>query len=372
VKNKKVLVVITTGFTSWGGLTNAYMNYYRPMDKSGLQIDIASVNKPEKELRQEVEKNGGKYILFANKRKSPLKYYYDYWKICGTYDVVHIHGNSPTVAGELFLAKIKKVPVRIAHNHNSRGMHPVFNVLLSPIFNASYTVGLACSKEAGDWVYKKNQYIVLNNAIDSKKYRYDEEMREKLRCKYKIEKDEILFGHVGKFVAAKNHMFLLEVFEKVHKNHPKTKLILVGDGSFRPQIEERIKELYLQDFVILAGMQKDTSGFYSAMDCFLFPSIHEGLPLALLEAQASGLNIITSLAVSPTANLTGDIVYQSIEYMEPWILMIENMIQKCNGNDRTKKSINAIKAIKKAKFDNLENGQILRNLYFGKYNLMVR
>lgn len=364
MKEKKILVVITTGFTSWGGLTTVFMNYYRAMDKENLLIDVASMNEAEQELVQEIADNGGKYIKFTDKRKNPIRYYQEYWKICKDYDVVHIHGNSPTMAGELYMAKVKKIPIRIAHNHTTQGKHPILNILLSPAFRHSYTVGIACSKQAGDWLYKTKNYKVMKNTIEVQKYGFKDEVRGMLRRNYNIESNDIVYGHVGKFVDQKNHIFLLDVFERIHRINPQTKLLLVGDGDLRETIERKIEEHHLQTAVILVGMQKDASSFYSAMDIFLFPSKIEGFGLALLEAQCSGLRCIASDKVSREVNVTNQVEFLALE-KQIWVEKIENLPIKKYKAERKEMCDIAKRLIFDSEFDYMSNSLLLRNIYLG-------
>lgn len=362
---RKILVVITTGFVSWGGLTTAFMNYFRAMDKEGLSIDVASMNEPDKELRQEIETYGGKYIRLPDKRKTPVRYLAAYMRICGNYDVVHIHGNSPTMAAELLLARLSGVKIRIAHSHNTKGMHPIMNAFLKPVFNRSYTVGVACSLAAGEWLYGKHQFTVLKNVIDTRKYAFIEEDRISIRKEYDIKEDVLLFGTVGKFVEQKNHLFLIDLFKLIHKKNPDTKLLLVGDGSQRKQIEERIAANGLRGEVILAGMQSDIGRFYSAMDMYLLPSIYEGLCLALLEAQANGLFCYASAAVTTENDVTGNVDYIELD-LECWEKVILSTTYKWDSLSRKNHSKEAIREIISKGYDNMTSGQILRKFYINE------
>ncbi|MBE5838008.1 glycosyltransferase [Butyrivibrio sp.] len=361
---KKILVVITTGFTPWGGITTSYMNYFRPMNKNGLIIDVASMNEAQAQLVGEIEDAGGKYIKLPDKRKDTIRYILQYSKLCKNYDVVHVHGNSPTMYIELHIAKVNRVPVRIAHSHNSCGMHPFLNSILKNGFNRSYTKAIACSKEAGRWLYTR-EFIVLNNVIDTSRFSFSRLLREKAREELRVGNDEILIGTVGKLVQQKNHIFLLDVFRLIHARYPNTKLVIVGDGILRGEIEKKISQIHLKDDVILAGMRTDTELFYSAMDFFFLPSLFEGAPIALMEAQAAGLSCLCSDNVTKECDVSGNVEYVALE-LNFWLEAFEKIY--CNQlTTREEKSREAKECLKKSGYDNVENSAVLRNIYASNY-----
>ena len=357
---KKVLVVITTAFVSWGGLTNAFMNYYRKMDMKGLCIDVVSMNEAEQSLLDELSRNNGRYYRLPDKRTNTWQYLKCFFKLCKGYDVVHVHGNSSTMAGELLLAKIQGVNIRIAHCHTNKCMHPILNRLCTPALLYSQTICLAVSEEAS-WVYGKHSYTVFKNTIDTNKYGFSEKKREAIREKYGISRDEIVIGHCGKIYEAKNHQFLVKVFAKIHEKNEKTKLFLVGDGILRKQIEQQIQILKLDEFVVFTGMQSDTSEFFSAMDYFMFPSIYEGFPLALLEAQSAGLECMASEHVPRKTNVTGNVRYLKLDED----LWKETFYKRYNVNDRKKRGENARKKIVQEGYDSYDAAQRLKSIYLG-------
>ena len=147
----KILVVITTAFTSTGGLTTVMMNYYRAMNKEGLKIDFASTNVPSQSLLDEIHVEGSEYYQLPP-RKKIVSYFYRLRRLCKNYDLLHVHGNSSTSVLELMAANWAGVKRRIVHNHTSRSQHPWINLLLHPFFLMSYTKAIACSDAAGEWL----------------------------------------------------------------------------------------------------------------------------------------------------------------------------------------------------------------------------
>ena len=214
---RKILIVITTGFVPYGGLTTVMMNYYRAMDKTSLQIDFASTNEPPKELLDELKANGSHYFNLGNRKKRLPRYLKNLKDVLKNnhYDIIHVNGNSTTMTIELLAAYTAGIKRRIAHVHNTTCDHMALNKLLTPIFKHCYTDACACSQKAGEWMFSNGKYEVLNNAIDLKRYCFDSNQCEKVREQYNILATDKVIGHVGKMVRQKNYEFILDVFEEM-------------------------------------------------------------------------------------------------------------------------------------------------------------
>lgn len=322
---KKILVIITTAFTSTGGLASVMLNYYRSVDKKGLQIDFASTNVIAPELNSEIQKYGSKYYQLP-KRKNVLEYWLAVKVLCKKYDVVHVHANSSTSVVELSAARAAGVPKRIYHNHTSKTQHPIINALLHPLFVHSFTDAIACSKLAGDWLFGKDNFKILRNAINLQKFTYNVDARKRIRNEFGISYEEFVVGHIGKFMDAKNHEFLIKIFAEYHLNHSESKLLLVGDGEWRPKVETWVAESGCADSIILAGLRSDIPSIVQAMDVFVFPSIYEGMPLTVLEAQASGLPCLISSNVTNDVNIGQDVKMKNLaDGAESWALAIDSL-----------------------------------------------
>lgn len=357
---KKVLVVITTAFVPYGGLTTVMMNYYRVMKKSDLQIDFASKNEIGKELTFEIAHHHSHYIQLPRRDKNYFKYFVSLLKLAKGYDIIHIHGNSATTTIELLAAKLAGVSKRIIHIHNSQCTHVHIHRMLMPLFRRLYTDAIACSELAGDWIFGKNNFLVLNNAIDTQKFAYNASVREQLQLELGLSDNELIIGHVGKLIEQKNHRFLIEVFEKVNLRHSNSKLVLVGDGVLRKELEAIIREKCLQNKVILLGMRDDIYMLLQVMDIFVFPSLWEGLPLSLLEAQAAGLPCFASDEITNEVCLTNLVSMYSLKNSsEKWA----DEILRINISDRRENSINACNVLKDKKYDNQVVGNDLRKIY---------
>lgn len=356
---KNVLVVFTTGFVPYGGLTTVMMNYWRAMDKAGLHFDFACTNDPEKKLLDEIESKGCSYIKLPSRKK--VIYYYKALKnIATNYNVAHIHGNSATSILEL--SALSAVPNRIIHNHNSVTSHPIINLLLKPFFLRSYTQAIACSELAGDWLFGKGKYKILRNAIDVKRFTPSQEQRASTRKMFGISEEELVIGHVGKIIKQKNHTFIIDVFAEFLKLHPKSKLLLIGGGNLEKIINEKIKTLNIEKSVVMAGLRTDIPDMMSAMDAFLFPSLWEGLPLAALEAQAAGLPVFISDVISSEVKISENCHVKSLnDDASSWArFLFQNIApQKRNFSVRSNAD-----ALTKTGYNIRTEADKLRKLYF--------
>ena len=324
---KKILIIITTSFVPYGGLTTVVMNYYRAMDKTQINIDIASTNQAPQVLIDELIQNNSRYYCLGE-RKKLLNYNKNLYKVLkNKYDVIHVNGNSSTMLIELLSAIIAKIPIRIAHVHTTKSNYPFLNCLLKPLFRKTYNKAVAVSKDAGNWLFKKN-YIVLNNAIDIDKYSFCPETRDSVRKQLGIEEKTFVIGNIGKLNYSKNQQYLIQVFAELHSILQDTKLLIVGGGELESVLRKQVQELNLQQNIIFTGMVDDASRYIQAFDYFAFTSRFEGLGLALIESQASGLKCIISDKVPNEAIVTNNVKVCSIEgqCMEWAQYILENRI----------------------------------------------
>lgn len=188
--------------------------------------------------------------------------------------------------------------------------------------------------------------IILNNAIDSESFRFRPEIRKSMREEFGISENEVLIGNVGRITSQKNHLFLLEIFASYHAKNSKSKLLLVGDGEDREKIQRKAKELGISGFVILAGVRNDIPRLLQAMDLFVFPSLYEGFPVTVVEAQAAGLPCLISDTITDEVVLMETTLQLPItEGTELWV----DAINKFAENKRDRR--NVVKTIKEAKYD---------------------
>lgn len=361
---KKILLINTSDFNK-NGIVSVIMNYSKNINKECIQLDLVAINEIEDALKKECKQEFNNIYEFSSKKKHLFRYLYSLYRIMkkNSYDVVHIHGNSAMMLFELMLAKYVGISVRIAHCHNDSCDHPVVNDIIKPIFYSSYTVALACSKQAGNWLFGNRKYMVLPNAIESERYIYNEINRKEIRRMLKVKDEEFLIGHIGLFNIQKNQEFLINVAKVLKDKSVNFKLLLIGEGPLKEKIKTKVSEYDLDQNIIFAGTTNKIEKYLSAMDLFVFPSKWEGFGLALLEAQSNGLECVVSDRVSEEINLSGNIKYLSIDNsLGIWSQEIINYINKSN-NERMKKSIDNIRQIKENNLDIRDEANVLKNIY---------
>ncbi|MCI7503574.1 MAG: glycosyltransferase family 1 protein [Clostridium sp.] len=356
----KVLVINTVRF-KLNGISAVIKNYYQAMDKKNLQMDFIAIDEPSAEYVCFFEENNLRCFVYH--KKNIISYFYKMMKLCRKekYDIVHIHGNSANMAIELLAVALGGVKIRVAHSHNTATMHPLMHKVLWPIFSKLCTTRLACGEDAGKWLYRDKSFIVLNNGIQTKNYSFSAKKRNTIRKELALQEDEILLGHVGNFIEQKNHSFLIDIFSEIHSVNQKSKLLLISDGMLMPIIKEKVHSLGLDDAVIFLGKTLKVSEYLQGMDLFLLPSLHEGLPVVLVEAQAAGLISVVSDRVAKEADLTKTSVYLPIDSVTPWTKVIEEL--EYTERDREESSKKNIVLIKEKGYDIEQNADKLRQIY---------
>lgn len=292
----RVLQVVT--YMGRGGLETMIMNYYRNIDRSKIQFDFLVHRQEEAAYDKEILSLGGHiyHMPVLNPfSKAYFKSLDNFFKE-HKYDIVHSHLDCMS-AYPLKIAQKNGVSVRIAHSHNkSQDKNLKYPIkLLSKRLIPKYATHLfACGKEAGDWMFNGKPYTILNNAIDAQIYVYNERVRDEVRKELNLTNDNLVVGHVGRFNPQKNHSFIIDVFNAVYEKNKNARLVLVGSGDGQQAIEDKVKRLGLSDAVLFLGSRGDVNRVLQAMDVFLFPSLYEGLGIAVIESQAAGLPCIIS------------------------------------------------------------------------------
>lgn len=310
---EKKILVINTASTGLTGITSVMRNLsWATKDQVKYAFVLNSII--DKGVEQSMRLEYGKiYVAPISRVKHPLSYY-RWLKIVitsGHYDAVHVHGNSGTMYIEIHAAKKAGIPIRIAHSHSSSCKYQVAHRVLKPLLNHEMTTAISCSEMAGSWLFSK-EYQVIDNGIKIDDFMFSEEKRNEYRDALQLQKNFVV-GHIGYFEKVKNQIFIVKVFAEVIKKRPEARLLLIGDGSLKESIVELAKELDIARSVMLLGNRNDVSNLYQAMDIFTLPSLYEGLPVTLIEAQSSGLDCITSENVTKEANVTGNVFYHSID-----------------------------------------------------------
>ncbi len=305
-----------------GGIENMVMNLYRAMDKTQVQFDFIIHNHGEDAFCDEVRALGGNIYLFPKFSLLKISSYKKFWKSFlkdhPEYKIIHSHVRSYAI---VFVRIAKKLGIKtIVHSHstsNGRGIGSLVKMFMQLPLRRESDYMFACSEISGRWLFgdkaiSKPNYRMIKNAIDTSLYALDDNTRKSYRKSFNAE-DKVIYGHVGRLSEPKNHSFLLEVFKEITKREPNSLLLIVGSGTYKAQIEAKIKELDLENSVIMTGARADIPELLSAMDVFLFPSLWEGLPVTVIEAQAAGLPCLVSDTVTSEVAVSKAVEYLPID-----------------------------------------------------------
>lgn len=354
----KVLVINTVRF-KLNGISTVIMNYYKAMDKNDLTMDFVAIDIPSEEYQELFQQY--KIKCFIVKKSNLLKYFFNLIKVArkGKYDIAHIHGNSANMAIELLACTLAGIKVRIAHSHNTSTLHPTLHNLLYPLFKLTCTNGFACGVDAGHWLFHNDDFVEIKNGIDLNHYKFDEDIRKIYRSK--IEADsKVVIGHIGNFIEQKNHNFLLDWFAELVKKNDNYLLLMVSDGYLLEPMKEKAYKLGISDRVLFLGKTTEVQNYLQAMDIFVLPSLHEGLPVVLVEAQANGLPCVVADTVAKESDLTGEMIFLPIINTGDWIRTILKMGLSDSRMDRCKA---AQKMIADAGYDINRNANYVKDLY---------
>lgn len=303
-----IRVVHVLGNLSVGGVESFIMSVYRRIDRDKIQFDFIVHNLENDAYRKEIEELGGRiFILDRLNFLNPLKYIRDLDKILEDHkeiSILHCHFRGTEA---IILKEAKKYGLMtISHNHGTQNSSK-FNSLIRRIFKKDVLkysdIKLACSDQAGTDFYGRGSYKKINNGIDLEKYKFDEEVRQKTRRELKLEENYVLIN-VGSLSDIKNQDFLIRLMPDLLEKNPDIRLLLVGDGPLKSDLENLCKDLKVSDQVIFLGNSDRVNELLMAADIFLFPSKIEGLGISAIEAQSSGLVSLLSTNVPREAGIS--------------------------------------------------------------------
>ncbi|MGE7760177.1 glycosyltransferase family 1 protein [Peribacillus sp. NPDC097895] len=310
-----------------GGAETLIMNLYRNMDRTKIQFDF--LTSKEGVFDNEIVRLGGKihripYISdvghFAYK-----KHLDGFFRENHSYKVVHAHMDKMSGI-VLQAAKKAGIPKRISHSHNTQSegglASRIYKWYAGTLILPNATNLLACSNQAAQWLFKDktNTANILKNGIEFQLFSFSTATRSKVRNELNIESDACVLGHVGRFAHQKNHEFLIDIFANFISEKENSYLILVGDGPLKPEISAKVKAHKLEKKVKFLGIRSDINRVLQAFDVFVFPSLHEGLPVSLIEAQAAGLPCLISDQISKEVDLGINLIrFLPIDDSTVWI-----------------------------------------------------
>ncbi|MDQ0903980.1 glycosyltransferase family 1 protein [Paenibacillus sp. V4I7] len=319
-----------------GGAETLLMNLYRNMDRSQVQFDFLTSKAGAYDA--EIMEMGGTihripYVSDIGHTKY-IQALDQFFMTNTDYKIVHAHMDKMS-GFVLRSAKKAGVPIRIAHSHNTSSEGGIavktYKWVAGTFISSCATHFLACSNKAAQWLFanKGNDVVILKNGIESEKFVFSPEVREQVRGELKIPTGCYVVGHVGRFAYQKNHSFLIDIFAQLNRERPDTVLILAGDGPMRPEIEKKVAVLQLQSKVRFLGVRSDITRLLQAFDMFVFPSLHEGLPVTLIEAQGAGLPCLISDEITPEVDMDIQLVERlSLDDKLVWIDRMKNAIAR--------------------------------------------
>ncbi|MFC4320722.1 glycosyltransferase family 1 protein [Litchfieldia salsa] len=316
----RILQVVT--IMNRGGLETMLMNYYRQIDRARIQFDFMVHRSEEGHYDQEIKELGGKIYKMPQIRPGNYRRYFKeldvFFKKHDEYKVVHSHINENS-SFVLRAAKKVGIPGRIAHSHLSDlGLDKKLPFRLYARYHMkdNPTSYFACSKNAGQWLFGRqimnSNLSVVNNAVNVEEFKHSKEIRAKVRRELGL-KNQLVIGHVGRFNKQKNHEFIIDIFKELKNKKPDAVLVLIGEGNLMDDIRVKVKKHNLTENVKFLGVRNDIPDLMQAMDLFLFPSLFEGLPVVLVEAQAAGLRCVVSNSITNESDVTGRVHFMSLQ-----------------------------------------------------------
>lgn len=365
----RVLVVAPLGV---GGVTNMMINIQKHIDRSKINFDYL-VFHDRKEPCEDTVISLGSRKLVASVDNIKLRLWrkimrlIEIYKVCQYNKILILHYNAdcPADLMNIIAAKMGGVKYVTIHSHNAgfgtAGMGiRILSIILKPLIPLFCDTFYGCSDLAAKFLFprsviNKKKYTVLPNGIELNKYDYNVKIREITRQKLGVQ-NSFVIGHVGRFVDQKNHSFLLDIFKKVYEKEKTAILLLFGVGELLDSMKEKAKRLSIDNAVIFYGISNEMCNMWQAMDIFVMPSLHEGLPVTGIEAQASGLTCVYSDTITKEVNITGTSEFLSLETPpEVWA----DHILKHKGECRK----SGVLALKKANYDIQKTADIISNLY---------
>lgn len=349
-----------------GGAESFAMNVYRKIDREKIQFDFLVSG--EGAYDEEIKSLGGRiYYISPLLKVGPVRFskeLYNFFEKDKEHKIVHSHRNK--VSG-LILREAKKagITIRISHSHTTSDRGNSIIKLMKNHYQ-KYVMKysnckIACGVEAAKYLYGDIADVtIINNGICSENYKYSAEIREKKRKELNLE-NKFVVGTTGRLETVKNHLFLLDVFNVIHKKCKNSMLLIIGSGSLKENIIEKAKKLGIENNLIVLENRCDVNEILLAMDSFVLPSLYEGVPLSAIEAQCTGLNCFLSDKVTYESKVTDLVEFIPLE--ETVDIWAEKILSK-KGSNRKQRD----EDIKLAGYDIQDGARTLEKLYRDMYN----
>lgn len=337
------------------GVYRYIFNHLNHIDRDRFEFSFLMQNPKELMKTEEYEKYGFEIRSFSvPQRVDPVRFRREIEEILSDkYDVLHLHTSYwrgfmiEEIAMELGVPKV------IVHSHSSsidqadaseREEQRMAHEELKRQFNEKYATDFwACSHVAADWLYgpqiDRRSIKIMPNAIETDRYTFCEREREHYRIRHGLD-GKLVIGHTGRFEYQKNHGFLIDVFAKVHAEMPQSVLVLIGEGPGEAHAREEVRARGLADAVIFLGWRDDVAGWLQAFDIYCLPSRFEGLPISLVEAQATGLRCIVSDSVTKEAQITERVDFLGLD-VQQWCERIKERAGAYERRDESERITHA-------------------------------
>lgn len=369
---KKKVLFVMENFKS-GGIESFFFNVYNNIDLDKFKIDLA-VNTLDfsSPFYSIIREKGINVFIYGFSSKSN-SIYFSLWKIFkiikenGEYDVVHSNvGFANAIV--LFIAKFLKINKRFSHSHTSLGVYKNINIILKKVKYVIRSIlfrhlilkfstkCLAVSNKAVKYLYGNiNNYQIIKNGIDTVKFKYNQQIRNKFREKLNIE-NKFIVGHVGRFTSPKNHLFLIDIFNEINTRNKNSMLMLIGEGQLKKNVKQKIEKLKLRNSVVFIGTKNNVNDYYQATDVFILPSLVEGLGIVAIEAQCSGLPCFISDGVPDEAMICNTTKISLSKSAKEWADIILGKIKNFERKDCSK-------LVKDAGFDIKDTAKQIEQIY---------
>ena len=361
----RVLQVV--GCMNMGGLETFVMNIFRNIDRTKVQFDFLYITNEKCFYDDEILELGGRIFRITGKSKNLIKHCHElkaFIEDNKDIDIVHIHSVSALCLLDAFIIKKCGINNIVVHSHASLAPHKALNEICKVILPWYSKKMIACSDKAAAWMFPKwkKDIEILPNGIDVTKYAYNDELSIINKKQLGIEGNFVV-GHVGRMSPVKNHSFLLNIFAEIKKKKNNSVLLLIGDGQLKESLINQALHLGISESVLFLGIREDINTLLQTMDAFVFPSLREGLPLSVVEAQAAGVRCFISDTITRDVVIT-DIVQQiSLNNGEEY--WANTILRTCKEDELHKDTSEEIKA---AGFDIKETTNKLITIY----EMMIR
>jgi len=347
---KRVLQVLAS--LNRGGAESMIMNIYRNINKERIQFDfLVNESNEDYDFEAEIKKLGGR--IFQIPKYNILNHYKykEEWRRLlqkhSEWKIIHGHHTTPATIYIDIAENFERTTIGHSHIAGSEFNLKSFlkRMLRYPIrYKADYL--FACSKLAAKWMFgTKSKYAkIIHNAISTEKFEFDKRTRQKKRKELGID-GKYIIGHVGRFAKQKNHTYLIDIFYQLKKINTEVCLLLIGDGELKNDIKKKVNKLNLSNNIKFAGVRGDVDELLQAIDVFVLPSLYEGLPVTLVEAQCSGLKIFASDTITDEVDITDLVNFLSIN-QDPanWALSINDSLEKLSNQERSRYAVELSKS----------------------------